>query len=508
MIIALLMASVFPLAFDIQLVKAAGMIYIRADGSVDPPSAPISNVGDISYTFTDDIYDSIVVERDNIVVNGAEHALEGTGIWKGIDLTGRSNVTIKSITIREFDIGIYLNHSSGNTLYANRINNTYTGIDIYACSGNSVSANTITNNKHGIFNDHSDSNNISANTITNNALFGIYLHSSSGDSISANTITNNDDVGIYLDYHSDSNSISANTITSNYYGIYLASSSGDSISTNNITSNHYEGIELYNSGSNGIYTNTITKNNGYGIYLHYHSDSNSISANTITSNNKEGIWVDSSSSNIVCHNNFVDNTAQTYVTPGFVNVWDYGYPSGGNYWSDYTGVDIYNGPNQNVPGSDGIGDSNYTINAINNDRYPLMGPISTFDCGSWDNKPYYVDIVSNSAISAFNFNATQKLIRFNVNGSSGTMGFCKITIDNLLLGGPYTALLDETPVMSSVTSNVTHSSLYFTYLHSTHNITITGSTVIPDSHSSLGLLILMFVAASALLYVKRKRLIH
>jgi len=204
----------------------------------------------------------------------------------------------------------------------------------------------------------------------------------------------------------------------------------------------------------------------------------------------------------------VDNTAQTYVTPGFVNVWDYGYPSGGNYWSDYTGVDVYNGPNQNVPGSDGIGDSNYTINAINNDCYPLMGPISTFDCGSWDNKPYYADIIGNSTISAFNFNATQKLISFNVNGSAGTMGFCKITIDNLLLGGPYTALLDETPVMSSVTSNSTHSSLYFTYLHSTHNITITGSTVIPDSHSSLGLLILMFVAASALLYVKRKRLIH
>ncbi|MEM2569530.1 MAG: hypothetical protein QXT67_06305, partial [Candidatus Bathyarchaeia archaeon] len=49
-------------------------------------------------------------------------------------------------------------------------------------------------------------------------------------------------------------------------------------------------------------------------------------------------------------------------------------PSGGNYWSDYTGADLYSGPYQNMTGSDGLGDAPYIIDADNRDRYPLMKP--------------------------------------------------------------------------------------------------------------------------------------
>jgi hypothetical protein len=54
-------------------------------------------------------------------------------------------------------------------------------------------------------------------------------------------------------------------------------------------------------------------------------------------------------------------------------MWDNGYPDGGNYWSDYTGTDVYSGAGQNIPGSDGIGDTPYVINTSNRDNYPLMG---------------------------------------------------------------------------------------------------------------------------------------
>ena len=55
-------------------------------------------------------------------------------------------------------------------------------------------------------------------------------------------------------------------------------------------------------------------------------------------------------------------------------LWNDSYPSGGNYWSGYTGVDDRSGPYQNLLGSDGIGDSPYTIDAITSDidHYPLM----------------------------------------------------------------------------------------------------------------------------------------
>lgn len=49
----------------------------------------------------------------------------------------------------------------------------------------------------------------------------------------------------------------------------------------------------------------------------------------------------------------------------------------GNYWSDYSGVDLCTGPYQNLTegiGSDGIGDTNYPIDGSNVDNYPLMIP--------------------------------------------------------------------------------------------------------------------------------------
>jgi hypothetical protein len=56
------------------------------------------------------------------------------------------------------------------------------------------------------------------------------------------------------------------------------------------------------------------------------------------------------------------------------NTWNDVYPLGGNFWSDYTGVDLYSGPYQNETGSDGLGDTPYIINADNVDNYPLMNP--------------------------------------------------------------------------------------------------------------------------------------
>jgi len=75
------------------------------------------------------------------------------------------------------------------------------------------------------------------------------------------------------------------------------------------------------------------------------------------------------------HNNFVNNNEyDDYCS----NTWDNGYPDGGNYWDGYTGVDEYSGPDQDQPGSDGIGDTPYDIpGGYVQDRYPLMLPVET-----------------------------------------------------------------------------------------------------------------------------------
>jgi hypothetical protein len=75
--------------------------------------------------------------------------------------------------------------------------------------------------------------------------------------------------------------------------------------------------------------------------------------------------------NVIFHNYFINNNPNAYDE--CANYWDNGYPSGGNYWDDYTGVDNYNGVNQDIPGSDGIGDTPYPISGgSNNDNYPFM----------------------------------------------------------------------------------------------------------------------------------------
>ncbi|MDH5779210.1 MAG: hypothetical protein OEZ29_01285, partial [Candidatus Bathyarchaeota archaeon] len=97
--LTLLFVGILSLTFGIQPVKAIGTIYIRADGSIEG-TTDIMTVDNVTYTFTDNINGSIVIERDNIVVDGAGYTLQGTGSGYGIELSYRSNVTIKNMEIK------------------------------------------------------------------------------------------------------------------------------------------------------------------------------------------------------------------------------------------------------------------------------------------------------------------------------------------------------------------------------------------------------------------------
>jgi len=215
---------------------------------------------------------------------------------------------------------------------------------------------------------------LSGNFVIANSYYGIYLFSSSNNTLSGNNATADFD-GIYLFSSSNNNFVSGNDATKNIDdGIYLDSSSNNTITDNNLATNNQSGIFFAAASSNTVNDNNVTANSD-GIDLNSYSNNNAVVGNNVTAN-EDGIYLSSSSKNSIYHNRFIGNVIQAHLDPPSLgNSWDNGYPSGGNFWSDYNGTDRYSGRYQNVTGSDGIGDTPYVIDANNMDNFPLMNPV-------------------------------------------------------------------------------------------------------------------------------------
>lgn len=173
------------------------------------------------------------------------------------------------------------------------------------------------------------------------------------------------------------NTISDNIIQDNHIGILIDSSPGNAIFGNNITTNHY-GIYILKSWQNKIRNNDVLYN-WAGVVFQGSSYENVFEGNRVKGSVNVGVSVSFSQDNNFYYNNFVNNAHQVSVFPEvYVNVWDAGYPQGGNFWSDYSAPDLYSGPHQNETGSDGIGDFPRIINHHNKDRYPHLREVVVF----------------------------------------------------------------------------------------------------------------------------------
>ena len=325
-LLVILLTSMLCSAFKVMPVGATGTIYIRADGSIDPPTAPIQRNGDI-YTLTGDIdsdADGIVVERSNIIVDGNGYTLQGSGaetLGTGIKLSGRENVTVRNTQITAFHHNIWLLSSSNyNSISGNNMTNSSYGIALYLSSSCSISGNNITAG-HGIELSSCNFNSISGNNITN-SLRGILLSEScSFNSISGNNITNSYrsiELWDYSNYNSISgNSLSGNSITANEdYGVWLYCSSNNTVSGNDITNNG-NGVGIIYSFSNTVSENNIAANKNYGIFItdntRYYSSNNTVSGNSII-NNGQGVSLYDSSKNTISGNIFVDDGLVMYYS--------------------------------------------------------------------------------------------------------------------------------------------------------------------------------------------------
>jgi parallel beta-helix repeat protein len=333
---------------------------------------------------------------------------------------------------------------------------------------------------------------------------GILVAFSANTTVIGNTLTDNV-YGVSL-VGATANKIVNNTGEGNDYGIGLRYSSGNSLSENSF-SNGSSGILLtYSCNNNSISMNDLRRNYASGIDL---TDAafNSISQNNITMN-QYGLWLDSAFNNVIYHNNFIDNTQQVAVYSKSTNTWDDGYPSGGNYWSDYTGVDTKNGPYQNLTGGDGIGDFPYVVYTNNTDHYPLMGTFYNFSV-NLSVPPFNVTVISNSTITGFAYGIPLEIpervfISFSVTGKQGSTGFCRVSIPGALMHGTHAfqVFVNDTEIPYSLLpcSNATVSYLYFTYKQSTERVII-----VPEFPFFLILPLLMIITQLGAIILKKKR---
>ncbi|MFH1751257.1 MAG: NosD domain-containing protein [Candidatus Micrarchaeota archaeon] len=129
-------------------------------------------------------------------------------------------------------------------------------------------------------------------------------------------------------------------------GIYISGSANNTIYNNTLSGNICDGISLYSASKNDIESNLLASNQ-FGIFLDYNSNNNSLKSNTLLSSTNTGIHIERNSANNIIFNNLLNNSLNAYdnstnfwnitKTPG-TNIINGSY-LGGNYWSDYSGLD-------------------------------------------------------------------------------------------------------------------------------------------------------------------------
>jgi len=533
--------------FIVQEGMASGTIYIRADGSVEGTDKILRD-GDV-YTFTDDIYDEIVVERSYIAIDGNGYTLQGFGSGVGIELDHLFYVTIEHLNVDNFSDGIYVRYSSYTTISENNItDNDRNGIFIhYSSNFNNISGNNIVANDYGVHLDQYPSNNtILENYIADNRESGIFVgNKCASTTIFNNTITWNSITNhwgaIYVigvdTYHNNvtentiednfkhgveirtayttvsrnvirgnladgvhiegtRNKINNNEITANTRGIILTNDAHyNDVSYNNLSDNEVSVIYLTDSSWNRISGNQIIGNQGIGVGLGGSSSNNEIFENNIE-DNQVGVSLltgDSYFYNTVYHNNIVNNTNQVTTCCGYINDWTGFNNMHGNYWSDYSGVDSNH---------DGLGDTPYLIDEYNLDYLPLMGKIHKLSKAPG----YDIYLVSNSTLDRFEHFENNNTIRIYVSSISSTeYGFCRLIMPRSLMAPPYEVTINDGSTDVLFLNDTLYSPLhslcvlYFAYEHSTHEIII-----VPEFPSFLILPLFMIAALLAVIVYRRK----
>ena len=342
-------------------------IYIRANGDVEPAKASIERSGDV-YKLTGNIaMHTIVIQRDNIVLDGSGYLLEGNKSWmglapgwgdagnNGIIIIGRNHVNITNLNIKGFTSGVRVSGSSHTSIVGNSFNELAAVFD----------------SPMGIVAEASP-----YVLIENNSFSRIYgpaiACNGTNITIKANTLTDiADSVDGCIALQGSSNTITDNLIETASPSIRLGSAYSTIIARNHITGS----IAFISASNNQIYQNNLT-----GIRLIF-SSNNTFFCNNMTNNAVyDTIALSQGTKNNTFYANIFPTNCIIRIQDAGTTFWD--NETIGNYWSNYNGTDS-NG--------DGIGDSPYMITGVKwdndaqgdvsfvvgQDNYPLMAPYNT-----------------------------------------------------------------------------------------------------------------------------------
>ena len=427
--------------------------------------------------------------------------------YHGIRLASCINSTVINNNITSNRIGILFESSSNCTVRNNRVySNLYNGILIKNSDDCSVHDDYVAATNYGIRTEYSNNCTIENNTAKKTIWYGIQTYSSNNSKVNNNTVNENYGTGISIRY-SPNCTINKNVLENNrnWYGleIYL---SNNSRAADNTLNGNYHGIQLLesnnceinsnevNGSSNGIYGDSSLNNNVsyntisnsfYGLFLSS-SNKSIINANTIKGSRYRGVWIYNSIQNIFFHNNFVSNAAQAFIDNS-ANMWNSSIE--GNYWSNYLGKD------QNF---DGIIDEAYILNENNTDNHPLLGSFSNFKTFS----ALSIYTICNSTISNFTYDLNNHRIRFIVNGTDGTIGFCRMSIPHALMNETYYVTVDGVEpylVNYTIYDNGEKRWIYFAYMHSPHEV------VIVSEFPSIAILTLLIIATLLAVIIRQKK---
>ncbi len=302
--------------------------------------------------------------------------------FSAIELMGRTGDLFANNTFSDSFIGVVSLSTDSVEVVNNTFQDTYHGLKLTG-NNNTVRNSTFIGGRVGVDISCDEivvdcSDNVIGHNDFMNMEGGVNLRSDHpGTDISRNSIHNNtfEDVDApvaisNLRAASEDSIVANNVMADGAYGVFLRNSDSNTVAGNMII-NFREGIGLYGSENATVARNSISRGID-GIVVRDTAVGNRIVFNNIVSFQSCGIaLVQGTSGNLVYHNNLLDS-GYNGCDAGTGNVWDNGYPSGGNFWSDYTGPDLFNGPNQDIPGSDAIGDLPHDTRGNGRDHYPLL----------------------------------------------------------------------------------------------------------------------------------------